>query len=94
MKSIDRTTRKIMTMYGALHPKSDVDRMYMKRKDGGRGFSSVEQTVKAEENSLGFYVFNSEEKLIQGVLRHGAITTEGTVNSNDFKKQKARALKE
>ena len=43
-----------MTMYGALHPKIDVDRLYVKRKEGGRGLMSVERCVKEQENSLGF----------------------------------------
>ncbi len=54
LKSIDRTTRKNLKMYGAMHPKSDVDRLYVKRKEGGRGLISVEQCVRGEENSLGF----------------------------------------
>jgi len=29
-------------MYGAFHPKSDTDRLYLKRKEGGRGLISVE----------------------------------------------------
>ena len=29
LKTLDRTTRKTMTMYGAFHPKSDVDRLYV-----------------------------------------------------------------
>ena len=57
-----------MTMYGGLHPKSDVDRLYVKRKEEGRGLISVEQCIREEENSLGFYVANSEENLITGVL--------------------------
>ena len=57
-----------MTMYGGLHPKSDVDRLYVKRKEEGRGLISVEQCIREEENSLGFYVANSEENLIAGVL--------------------------
>ena len=32
LKDVDRKSRKIMTIYGALHPKSDVDRLYIKRK--------------------------------------------------------------
>ena len=32
-------------MYGAMHPKSDVDRLYMKRKGGGRGLISVKVVV-------------------------------------------------
>ena len=34
LKKMDRMTRKTLTMYGA---KSDIDRLYLKRKHGGRG---------------------------------------------------------
>ena len=67
MKDVDSKSRKTMTKYGALHPKSDVDRLYIKRKEGGRGLMSVELCVREEENSLGFYVANSGESLIKGV---------------------------
>ena len=67
LKNVDRKSRKTMTMYGALHPKSYVDRLYIKRKEGGRGLMNVECCVREEENSLGFYVANSEENLIKGV---------------------------
>ena len=53
-KVMDRKSRKIKTMYGMLHPKSDVVRLYLKRKEGGRGLISVESCVREEENSLGF----------------------------------------
>ena len=36
LKSLDRRTSKFMAMYGALHPKSDVDRVYLIREMGGR----------------------------------------------------------
>ena len=49
LKDLDRKTRKTMTMHGALHPKSGVDRLYVKRKEGGRGLISVERCVKEEE---------------------------------------------
>ena len=48
-------------MYGGLHPKSEVDRLYVKRKEGSRGLISVEQGIREEENSLGLYVAKSEE---------------------------------
>ena len=35
LKKLDRTRRKTLTMYGVLHPKSDIDRLYVKRKHGG-----------------------------------------------------------
>ena len=40
-----------MTIYGVLHQKRDVDRLYVKIKEAGRGLISVEQCVREEENS-------------------------------------------
>ena len=40
LQAIDRKTRKLFTIYGALHP--DVDRLYIPRKEGGRGLISIE----------------------------------------------------
>ena len=73
-----------MTIYGALHLKSDVDRLYVKRKEGGRGLMSVERCVKEEENSLGYYVANSGENLIRGVAAADTIKTEDTVMTGEF----------
>ena len=77
-----------MTLYGALHPKSDMDRLYMKRKEGGRGLIGEERCAKEEENSLGFYIANSGENLIRGVATAGSIRTEGIITSGEFKKQR------
>ena len=43
-----------MTMYGGLHPKNDVDRLQVKRKEGGRRLNSVEGCIREEEHSLGY----------------------------------------
>ena len=94
LKNVDRKSRKTMTMYGALHPKSDVDRLYIKRKEGGRGLMSVEHCVRVEENSLGFYVINSEENLIRGVSAAKTINTEDILTSGEFKKHIAQELKQ
>ena len=32
LQAIERKTRKLFTIYGALHPKSDADRLYISRK--------------------------------------------------------------
>ena len=64
------------------------------RKGGGRGLISVEQCVKGEEKSLGFYVANSEELLIRGVCASGTIQTEGTMEKEEFKRRKAEELKQ
>ena len=33
LKDLDRKSRKTMKVYGGLHPKSDVDRLYVKRRE-------------------------------------------------------------
>ena len=53
-KELDRKTRNLLTMHKELHPKSDVDRLYVSRKEGGRGLVSCESTIKSEENNLGW----------------------------------------
>jgi hypothetical protein len=40
IEKIDRKTRKILTVYKMHHPKADIDRLYVKRKEGGRGLSN------------------------------------------------------
>ena len=34
-----------MTMYKALYPRDDVDRLYLSRKEGGRGLASLENSI-------------------------------------------------
>ena len=65
LQAIDRKTRKLFTMYGALHPKSDVDRLYIPRKEGGRGLISIEDCVELAIRGLEVFVHRSEERLIQ-----------------------------
>jgi hypothetical protein len=45
MKQIDRKTRKTLTMYNMHHPKADKDRLYVKRKEAGRGLVQVEAEI-------------------------------------------------
>ena len=47
IKKIDRKTRKMLTMYKMHHPKADIDRLYVKRKEGGRGLVQIEAAYKA-----------------------------------------------
>ena len=66
LQAIDRKTRKLFTIYGALHPKSDVDRLNIPRKEGGRGLISIEDCVESATRSLEVSVHGSEDRLIQG----------------------------
>ena len=65
LQAIDRRTRKLFTINGALHPKSDVDRLYIPRQEGGRGLISFEDCVELGIRGLEVYVHGSEERLIQ-----------------------------
>ena len=65
LQAIDRKTRKFFTIYGALHSKSDVGRLHIPRKEGGRGLISIEDRVELTIRGLEVYVHGSEEKLIQ-----------------------------
>ena len=51
LSELDRKTRKPLTMHGAHHPRSDVDRLYQKRAGGGRGHIGIEDCVNIERNS-------------------------------------------
>ena len=41
-----------MTMHKALHPRDDVERLYVSRKEGGRGLASTEDSVDASIQRL------------------------------------------
>ena len=64
LQAIDRKTRKLFTVYGALHLTSDVGRLYIPRK-GGRGLISIEDCVELAIRGLAVHVHGSEDSLIQ-----------------------------
>lgn len=64
LSQMDVKTRKILTINGVFHKKSSVDRVYMKRNEGGRGLMSVEDCVRAEELNLEKYTKNCLERLM------------------------------
>ena len=93
LKKIDRTTRKTLTMCGALHSKSDIHRLYLKRKHGGRGLISIETCVRSEENNLSLYVRESNEMLLKCVKKVGFVKTESLMEKEDFKKNSQNEFK-
>ena len=70
---MDRRRGKLLTMHGAVHPKADVDRLYIPRREAGRGFLSIESSVQQKVHSLSQYVHESEEKLLKCVLNEGVM---------------------
>ena len=90
---MDRKTRKFMTMNKELHPRSDVARLYDSRKNDGKGLTGCENSVKSEENGLGWYVKNNIEPLLVAVRKSRTITHEETVDPKEFKKTKEEQRK-
>ena len=56
LQRIDQRTRKLMTMHNALHASDDVDRLYVSRKEGGRGLTGIEDSVDASIQRLEDYI--------------------------------------
>ena len=52
-QEMDRKTRKFMTMNKELHPRSGVARLYVSRKNSGRGLIGCENSVKSEKMAYG-----------------------------------------
>ena len=42
LQKLERKTRKLLPIHGQHHPKADVDRLYVPRKQGGRGLMHLE----------------------------------------------------
>ena len=85
LQEIDRKSRKIMTMNKELHPRSDVARIYVPRKKGGRGLISCESCVRREENNLSRYVKNSEEVLLEKVGDSNVVNISEAVGPKEYK---------
>ena len=60
LQAIDRKNRKLFTIYEGSHPKSDVDRLYIPRNDGGRGLVTIEDYVELAVR----FVHGNEERLL------------------------------
>lgn len=71
IKLIDTKTRKLLTAHGMLHPRADVDRLYVPRARGGRGLKQTEAAWELEIYSLSKYMIEKEPNnpLIKYCLR-------------------------
>ena len=52
LADLDRKTRKLMSAHHALHPQSEIDRLYLPRQAGGRGLLQIRQTIEEEKRAL------------------------------------------
>ena len=72
-------------MNGCMHTRSDVARLYLPRKEGGRGLISIEECVRKESNSLYSYFRENAEWMLQAALKEVLVEEE---NLHDYQKRK------
>jgi hypothetical protein len=67
----------MLTINGQHHPKADSDRLYVPRKDGGRGHMQIEGAYITEVIKLKEYVEHTDDPLMQIVrtLQHNIRST-------------------
>jgi hypothetical protein len=86
LQKLDRKTRELLTIHGQYHPKADVDRSYVPRKQGGRGLMQLEAAHAVQITKLVEYIDRKEDPLIQVVRTHQH-------NTDSAELQTARCLK-
>ena len=73
LKGIDRKTRKILSLNRGLHVRSNIARLYLPRKEGGRGLQGVEVSVNEENAALCQYINESSELMIMEASQEGVL---------------------
>ena len=86
-KELNRWTRKQLIAGRALHPNSNVMRIYIKRRYGGRGLISVEECCAAELRIIDFYLANNEEELLKVVARLEKLGKDQVESKKDYNKR-------
>ena len=77
---MNRKTKKFMTVNKELDPRGDVARLYISRKNGGRGLIGYKNSVKNEENGLRWYVKNNIEPLLVAIRTSRTVAQEETAD--------------
>ena len=93
LQEMGRKTKKFMTMNKELHPRSDIKRLYVSTKNGGRGLVGCENSVKNKENGPGWYIKNNIEPLLVAARTSRIITHKETVDPKEFQKIKEEQRK-
>ena len=73
LHNMHRKTRKVLNMYQALHPRSNVGRLYLPHSKGGKGLLSLKECVNAENRSLGQYLKMNEDEWLRSAWEEGLI---------------------
>lgn len=64
IKALDRGTRKLLTAHNMHHPRADIDRVYVSRREGGRGLQQIEAAYKTAILNIGNYLSTTEQRFV------------------------------
>ena len=92
LKQMNQRTRKLMTMHKALHPRDDVDKLYVSRKVGGRGLASFEDSVDASIQRLEDYIQKHDGGLITTVRNNTDNTMDNRITITRKQKWEGKQL--
>ena len=92
LKQMDQRTRKLMTMHKTLHPRDDVDRLYVSRKEGGRGLASIEDTLDASIQRFEDYIEKHKRGLITTIRNDTDYTIDERVTTTRKQKWERKEL--
>ena len=70
-----------MSAHYALHPQSDMDRLYLPIQAGGRGLLQIRQTVEEEKRALNDYIKNGTELALK------VVSDEELLKVNEWKRE-------
>lgn len=76
----DRSIRTTLTQFGMLHPNSAIERIYLPRKEGGRGMTNLEQACLKEKTNISKFFHSINLPVHQWIATYGrsAAPTPGT----------------
>ena len=84
LRQMDQRSRKLMTIHKALHPRNDVSRLYVPRKEWGRELASVDTSIQRLEDYI--------EKYERGLITTIRNNTDNTVDKRKTKTREGKQL--
>ncbi|XP_045471751.1 uncharacterized protein LOC123678658 [Harmonia axyridis] len=80
LEQLDRSIRTSLTQHGVLHPNSAVERLYLPRKEGGRGMTKIGRAALKEAEKINDYFRKSNLPVHQWVASCGRVSVSETSN--------------
>ena len=69
LRELDRVIKRYLRKNNMLGRQASEERLYMKRKDGGRGFKSLREVYEETRLRVGCYMFLSDNRWIKEAWR-------------------------